>query len=617
MRKKIFSVQIRFLLFNFLITLLISLRNLFSSGSSIFNIYGYVMLISNTAMLYIAPFILIALAGVIIPKKYPLLVISSVVMLVFQTLVFVDSVVYSIYKFHINGAVLTIFSTGGFGDSVKIGFFNGIVLTIAILAFFVLELFVFMKIFKAKTRRALFVSNRPNWTTYTLVALLFFVLLDKGVFAISDLFNRVSIIRYQKVFPLYQPLTIKRVMEKQFGFKVNREESFKVDSKQKIMNYPKNELKSQKSSKQNPNIIVIISDAYRWDMLNDSVSPKIYQFGKKSKVYERHYSGGNASRFGVFSLFYGITANYWHTILAERQPPVLFSELKENGYEFFIGSSTSLTYPEFRKTIFLEIPSSISDNLEGETAYEKDINLQKEFLTFLKAHNRETPFFTFLYFDAPHAHEYPPEFERFTPSTKKINYLKIDDDESNIQRMLNTYRNTIYFNDYLIGGILDTLDSQGFLKNTLVFITADHGQEYFETGYYGHTSAFSDYQTRVPLVYYDPDLLPSVITNLTSANDIVPTILTRLGYKNPPSDYVNGRSLTSTQKRDYVIAGGWADAAIITRDNYFVFSTETYNIGDFQIRDNGYRLIENYKPILQKNRETILAAMSQFSDFFK
>ena len=610
--KKYFQLQ--FLFFNFFVSLLICLRYINFSSSLFANIYSIIMLISNTVMLYIPLLILLTIISVILQRKYPQAIVSVILLISFQILLFIDATIYSIYRFHINGAVLTIFTAGGFGNSVKIGWFSTVLFFLLVAVLMFVEFFIFINIYNKNHRRTYFNKSSFSYKIVFLI-LVFIILLDKGIFAVADLYNKVPILLNAKSFPFYQPLTIKRLMEKRFNFVVNREENFKVANDNKILKYPKKELNVQGENK--PNVLIIISDAWRWDMLNDSVTPNIYEFSKISQNYKNHYSGGNASRFGIFTLFYGISGNYWHNILAQRQSPILINEFKKLGYDFFIASSTSLTYPEFRKTSFINIPEYIYDEIDGVDASEKDPKLAQMFIEYLKKEDpkKRKPFFSFLYFDSPHSKEYPTEYEKFTPSKKSVNYLKINNNKSNIEKMLNSYRNSIHFNDDLIGKIIKQLKLGDYLKNTIVIITADHGEEYYETGFFGHTSSFSDYQTKIPLILYTPTIQPKNIKKLTSSVDIVPTLMEIIGVQNSPSDYSNGFSLLSNKRRSFVISSGWDNSAIITEKNYFIFSTETYNIGAFEVRDSDYKMINDYKSVLKNNKEIILDAMLKLSEF--
>ena len=95
-----------------------------------------------------------------------------------------------------------------------------------------------------------------------------------------------------------------------------------------MMNYPLADI-ALSDQKDMPNIIFITVDSWRYDLMDAEVTPNIHSFSKDAWVFNNHYSGGNSTRFGMFSMFYGIYGSYWHTILAERTEPVLMQKLRE------------------------------------------------------------------------------------------------------------------------------------------------------------------------------------------------------------------------------------------------------------------------------------------------
>ncbi len=129
------------------------------------------------------------------------------------------------------------------------------------------------------------------------------------------------------------------------------------------LRYPLKELAFDPSRNRNYNVIVIALEGVRFDNLNRDIMPNTWSFGQQNIVYNNHYSGGNGTRFGLFSLFYGINGTYWHNFLAQRRSPLLIDSLIDRGYDFKILSSTRLTFPEFRKTAFIRIPEYIEDTV--------------------------------------------------------------------------------------------------------------------------------------------------------------------------------------------------------------------------------------------------------------
>ena len=56
----------------------------------------------------------------------------------------------------------------------------------------------------------------------------------------------------------------------------------------------------------------------RW---RPTVAPRMAEFAQGAIRFDAHYSGGNSSRAGMFSLFYGIPATYWDAFADLDRPP--------------------------------------------------------------------------------------------------------------------------------------------------------------------------------------------------------------------------------------------------------------------------------------------------------
>ena len=357
-------------------------------------------------------------------------------------------------------------------------------------------------------------------------------------------------------------------------------------------------------------------------MMNEEITPHIQEFSKNALVFENHYSGGNASRFGIYSLFYGTYGTYWHQFLAERRSPVFIDLLQKLGYDFKILSSTQLSYPEFRKTAFVNLPPQvIEDRLPGRGGDERDPWIAKRFEEFLTGHDSSKPFFSFMFLDAPHApYRYPKEFARFQPTVDEINYFEVKKAYAHVDKnhpLFNRYRNAVFFSDSVVNRILSALKGKGLLDSTVVVITGDHGEEFYETGYYGHTSAFSAYQLKVPFILSIPGVKPGRITRLTSHLDVVPTMFSLMGSQIAPSLYSHGLPLQGDKEHRYVVSSGWDTFAVIDPGAAIVLSTEIYNAGTAEVRNGQYQLAKDSEPLLADRTRQLLEVTKNLSRFLK
>ncbi|RMF18850.1 MAG: hypothetical protein D6760_13580, partial [Deltaproteobacteria bacterium] len=87
------------------------------------------------------------------------------------------------------------------------------------------------------------------------------------------------------------------------------------------------------------------------------------------------------------------------------------------------------------------------------------------------------------------------------------------------------------------------LSDLGIADRTLIVVTADHGDEFFEHGRKGHHRTLYDEVLRVPLIVFVPGIRParSVIETEASVTDIAPTITALVGA--PPVRGAEGRDL--------------------------------------------------------------------------
>lgn len=606
-----------YLLLNFPLTLLIHSRYIaLADTTGTFEEWSFLVsaLVANTAMLYLLLWLLLIPIVILIPSRYMMLVISTIAVWLLNFISIFDLVIYNMYRFHLNGLVLNVLTTGGAHDSVSIGVATGI-LTVALILVLLVSAGMLHWLVIKLCKAGRFTWPLPLLYSVTIITILLLNMVDKAQYARADLLNRIAVTRHAKLLPLYQPLTVKRFADKYLGIEVNREWELELPAGG-LLNYPTTELEFDESHVK-PNFILIIIDSWRYDMLDAAVTPNISAYAVEARVFERHYSGGNATRFGIFSLLYGLHSIYWHTFLAERRGPVLFRSLQKAGYALKIISSTTLTFPEFRRTAFVDIPEFIDDQIEGDGARIRDpkqLLLLESWLDRLPA---DQPFFAMMLLDAPHGGgDYEPSTAQFFPHVNEINYLVLNK-ERDATPYLNHYKNAIYFDDIIIGNLLDMLDDRGLDENTVVMITGDHGEEFFEHGYWGHTGAFTPEQVRVPMVMGGPGVGKGRVGRFTSHTDLAPTILGLIGCNTPAEEYSQGISLLlARSERSYVVSSGWDEFAIIDTAVTLVMSSEMYNMAGIKVYDREYNLITENESELESRLPYLRAVMDEFSQFY-
>jgi arylsulfatase A-like enzyme len=174
----------------------------------------------------------------------------------------------------------------------------------------------------------------------------------------------------------------------------------------------------------------------------------------------------------------------------------------------------------------------------------------------------DQPFFLFLHYFDPHydfqqheGHDFGGGYEGPLGSGepilqlwKKLKHLSPDD----MAYLISLYDSEIAFTDHHIGAVLAELDRQGVLADTIVIVTADHGEEFMERGWLGHSITLHHELIRVPLIMKLPGVTPRVVDTPVSLMDVAPTLLGFLGIEIPPD--LDGRALDLRSGRDVPIA---------------------------------------------------------------
>jgi arylsulfatase A-like enzyme len=114
--------------------------------------------------------------------------------------------------------------------------------------------------------------------------------------------------------------------------------------------------------------------------------------------------------------------------------------------------------------------------------------------------------------------------------------------EEEHEQLYDDYCGEVEYFDHHLGQLLDALKRRGELADTLVIVTADHGDEFYEYGQYGHSNLPYSKLTRVPS---DSNIEPVSIDDLVRSVDILPTALeyVDLEVEETMADRCEGRSL--------------------------------------------------------------------------
>jgi len=174
------------------------------------------------------------------------------------------------------------------------------------------------------------------------------------------------------------------------------------------------------------------------------------------------------------------------------------------------------------------------------------VRLVREWLGIWDLKGRARPFFVFLHmWDVHYDYTPPPPYDtmfdpdyRGTVTAERYEsprQVHKDMDPRDLEHIIALYDGEIRFTDLHIGRLLSYLKDMGLLDDTVLVITADHGDEFFEHGRKGHKKALYDETIVVPLIFRYPKKVPmgKSIPQQVRLMDVAPTVLSLCGLQRP------------------------------------------------------------------------------------
>ncbi len=307
-------------------------------------------------------------------------------------------------------------------------------------------------------------------------------------------------------------------------------------------------------------------------------TPHLDNLAKKSVVFNEAYSPMIPTEPAHTTLFTSRDV-YAHQIIAhagaaELDPtmPVLAEILKKNGY--FTGAADILQnwYPrgfdDYLTYVWDSDPTHDMRKAEAvnETAFE----------LFKKAKEQDKPWFIWLHYWDPHNPYKAPEpfksmFYSFgrekDPNNHSMNevwafepfrefFEAWMDGITDINHPIAQYDGEIAYMDSCIQHIFTKMEDYGFMDDTLIIVTSDHGEELNEHKQWFDHHGLYDTNLWIPLMFYYPKKLPQNkrVNGIVSLIDVAPTILELAGLDSEiESCKMEGISLVAAMTQDIVI----------------------------------------------------------------
>jgi len=341
------------------------------------------------------------------------------------------------------------------------------------------------------------------------------------------------------------------------------------------------------------NVILIVLDAVRADHLGcygygHNTSPNVDELAHQGAIFEKAFSQAPVTNESVPSLFSAMYPSH-HNIrtdydyLPERLVvlPQIFQQagyttalfsLNPNispifgynkGVDYFFGTTQNVT----RSTILWSLLGKISEYFPASEfiikqifessrslfPQQRDIEsddpnpITKKITSWISQHKNH-PFFIYAHYLGGHAPYKPPSpynkiFDPGFPDYPVISYpesrgIIYPFRQANsmvpakMRNMIAQYDGEIFYHDLSIGYLDAFLKNADLENRTIIVITADHGEEFYEHKNWGHGWSLFDESIHVPLIFRGPGITSGKrITSLAAHIDILPMLVALCGIQ--------------------------------------------------------------------------------------
>jgi len=403
-----------------------------------------------------------------------------------------------------------------------------------------------------------------------------------------------------------------------------------------------------------PNIVMIVLDALRYDHMSAygydrDTTPNMARLAREGVIFRNAHSHGNRTPLAMPSAFASMYPSYTGTLgrvgaekpLADERETIA-EVLRDSGY-----TTVSVVSNIYLKQVFSMTQGfdSSEEFLRGKYSLGlyrllRRVGIIADRNYFSKTPNAtevteaalpwidaigDRPFFLYLhYMDSHHPYVPMPPYDTMfgngvadpdpTALFDKTVALLVNEQPplllapDELQKLRDYYDGRIRYADEEIGRIIEAIENLPDPRETIIVITADHGDEFLEHGSLYHNNVLIEELIRVPLIFWAPERFAPQpdVGALVRHIDILPTFADLAGAKVPEEamglslvGLMSGESddpdVTSISEGDFCTAINYRNWKMV-----WVDSTDTYSLYDLASEDGEYRDVSHEREDIAK-----------------
>lgn len=313
-----------------------------------------------------------------------------------------------------------------------------------------------------------------------------------------------------------------------------------------------------------PDIFVVVIESLRKDVLDAAVMPNFARFAEQAWTFEHPITTGNVTHYSWYGLLCAKYPIYFDVAKQDVRlhGSVPLAMLRDMGYRLNLLATPDTAYQQLESIVFGPNGTLLESKFHptAHSPQERDRLVVDELVSRVKANSSGGNFYLVAldssHFDYGWDPAFVPPFTPYATSTSVMtNYQK---DLAARHLVQNRYKNSAAWVDTLLGKFLDALRASGRLERSIVIVTGDHGEAFWEHGAGTHGSDLGIEQLEVAFAMRFPGEHAAHFKTVFSLLDVMPTVLAAVGATPSPDAGLDGRAFQSRAASADALDAGYA-----------------------------------------------------------
>ena len=291
-------------------------------------------------------------------------------------------------------------------------------------------------------------------------------------------------------------------------------------------------------------LVFIILDASRYDHFGyngngDGMTPNIDALAETAQIFDSAIAAAPYTITSVSTLFSGLHPETHGVRKVTHKFPADLENMprafKRSGFYTLALSGTKFTDRQYGLTRECDEVISLRDPEDKEQTLSR---MRREAMEegIKKAAESGKPVFIYTHFLPPHWPYHPPgEFNSRYIANARVKYPRswqikglldnylFDEAADDLEVHHRRYMNNLAYGDHVTGELFDLLKQYGLYDDSLIVVTADHGEAFNEHGHFGHNTTTYEEMIKLPMLVRVPGVEPRRIAQPIGLIDYFPT----------------------------------------------------------------------------------------------